>query len=38
MSEAKITYQVGQHGTAQEHHVPPSWGVFDADLEFLRSC
>lgn len=31
----KITYQVGKHGTTQEHHVPPSRGVFDADLEFL---
>lgn len=35
LTEAKFTYQVGKHGTTQENHVPPSRGVFDADLEFL---
>lgn len=30
-----IAYQVGKDGTTQEHHVSSSWGIFNADLEFL---
>lgn len=30
-----ITYQIGEDGTTQEDHVSPSWGVLNADLEFL---
>lgn len=33
-----ITYQVGEDSTTQEDHVPPSWGIFDANLEFLWLC
>lgn len=31
----KETDQVGEDGTTEENHVPPSWRIFDADLEFL---
>ena len=31
----KGSYQVGEHSSAQEHHVSPSGRVLDAHLEFL---
>lgn len=33
----EMTNQVGKDGATQEHHVSPTWGVFDADLKFLEN-
>jgi hypothetical protein len=30
------SYQIGEHGTAQEDHVSPSGGILNAHFEFLR--
>lgn len=30
-----VGHDIRQHGAAEENHVSPPWGVFDADFEFL---
>jgi hypothetical protein len=31
------SYQIGEHGTAQEDHVSPSGGILNAHFEFTES-
>jgi len=35
-TETVIAYNICQHSTTKEDHVPPPWWILDADLEFLK--